>query len=121
MKFVAAGLVVALSYLLLVTENHAGDKADFTISEVMAKAQKSGLFKKVASGKADDDEKKELVKLYTALSQNSPPKGDEKEWKKLTSDMVKAAKAVASGDEKAGKTLQKLGGNCAGCHGKFKG
>jgi len=122
MKFVAAGFVAALSLVLVMTDNHAGekDKAKFTIAEVMAEAHKSGLMKKVAEGKAEAEEKTKLVELYTALSLNTPPKGEEKTWKQVTGDLVKAAKSAAKGDEKAAKSLLKLAA-CTGCHQKFKG
>jgi hypothetical protein len=120
MKFVAAGVVAALAFGVVLTENHAGEKAKYTIAEVMEKAHKSGLWKKVYQGKADQEEKDALLALYTALAQNTPPKGEEKEWKKVTGDMVKAAKAAASGDEKIAKTLEKLV-SCGMCHKKFKG
>ena len=120
MKFVAAGFVVAVAFVLALTENHAGEKAKYTTKEVMAEAHKGGLMKKVASLKADDEEKKKLVELYTALSQNDPPKEEsKKEWKQQTGDMLKAAKAAAKGDEEAAKSLLKLV-NCTACHKKFK-
>lgn len=119
MRFVAAGFVAFLSVVLVMTENHAGEKAKYTIAEVMAKAHKSKLFAKVAKGDASDDEKKTLVELYTALNKNTPPAGDEKKFKQITGDMLKAAKAAAEGDEKGGKLLLKLV-NCGGCHKMFK-
>lgn len=123
MKLVAAGLMAFLGLALVMSENQAGEKAKFTISEVMLKAHKGGLLKKVVSGKADDDEKKQLAELYTALSKNTPPKGDEKEFQKIATDMAKAAKVAAGDDEeaakKAAKTLLKIV-NCKVCHGKFK-
>lgn len=121
MKFVAAGVVAALAFVLALTENHAGEKkAKYTTKEVMAEAHKGGLMKKVADLKADDEEKKKLVELYTALSQNDPPKEEsKKDWKQQTGDMLKAAQLAADGDEKAAKSLLKLV-NCQNCHKKFK-
>ena len=120
MKFVVAGFVAALAFVLVLTENHAGEKAKYTTKEVMAEAHKGGLMKKVATLKADDDEKKKLVELYTALSQNDPPKDEsKKEWKKQTGDMLKAAKLAAEGDEKAAKSLLKLTA-CQACEVRFR-
>src|SRR5262245_25873772 len=84
-----------------------GGKPKYDISEVMQKAHKSGLYKKVATGKADADEKKQLVEYYTALSKNKPPMGDEAAWMKQTSKMLMLAKSAAEGDEKAAKELLK--------------
>jgi len=96
------------------------DKPKYTIKEVMKEAHKSGLYKKVASGKADKEEKEKLLELYTALSMNKPPKGDEKDWKERTDALVKAAKEAVDGDKGAGKDIQKAA-NCKGCHELHKG
>ncbi|MCI0681586.1 MAG: hypothetical protein L0Y71_05750 [Gemmataceae bacterium] len=105
---------------LLLGENNAGEKAKHTIPEVMAKAMKGGLCKKVATGKASDDEKKELVELFTSLTKNKPPMGDEKAWKKRTTALLEAAKKAAAGDAAGPKALGKLA-NCAACHKEHKG
>lgn len=101
---------------LLGGESQAGkDKAKHTIAQVMGKAMKGGLCAKVAGGKASDAEKAELVELFTSLSQNTPPKGDDKEWKAKTGALVEAAKKAAKGDAEAAASLKKLA-NCAACH-----
>ena len=121
MKFWIAGVVATLGLaLVMVASNDAGEKAKHTIPEVMAKAMKGGLCKKCANGEGSDEEKKQLVELFTALAANEPPKGEAKSWKAKTSALVSAAKAVAKGDEGAGKKL--LGAaNCAACHKAHKG
>jgi hypothetical protein len=118
MKFMVAGLAVTLGLVLCVNAPRAGDGT--TIKDVMKKAhnKKTGLLFKVAGGTASDDEKKELYKLYVALSKQKPPKGDEADWKERTGKMVSAAKAAET-DAKAAKTLTKLA-NCGACHGKHK-
>jgi hypothetical protein len=90
-------------------------KPKYTIKQVMETAHKEKLLNKVADGKADKDEKKELLELYVALSQNKPPKGTLKDWKKRTGAMVAAAKAVVAGKKGAEK---KLGAtvDCMACH-----
>jgi hypothetical protein len=94
----------------------AGEKKEpkYTIKEVMKKAHKDGLWKKVASGDAGKEDREELAELYVALSENKPPKGDEKDWKKKTSAMVKASKAAVKNAED-GKKLTKIV-NCGACH-----
>lgn len=122
MKFLVAGIVAALSLVLVVSgNNNAGEKkAKYTISQVMQKAMKGGLCKKVASGKASDEEKKQLAEMFAALAQNTPPKGDAAEWKKKAGALAAVAKKIAGGDEKAVKALGKLA-NCGACHSVFKG
>ena len=124
MRILVAG-VCGLAALLLLSagdDSQAGEKKDpkHTISEVMLKAHKSGLWKKVAGGKADADEKKVLLEYYTSLSQSKPPQGDEAAWKKQTARMLMLAKSIVDGDEKAGKVLLKTV-NCGACHKTFRG
>ena len=77
MKYLFAGVIAALSLALVMGENKAGEKkAKHTIAEVMQKAMKGGLCGKVAKGKASDEEKEQLVELFTSLSKNEPPKGE---------------------------------------------
>lgn len=122
MKYLFAGAIAALSLALLMGENKAGEKAKYTIPEVMKKAHagKGALMKKVAAGEASSDDKKTLVELYVALGQNEPPKGDAKEWKEKTTALLDAAKKAAKGDVDAAKSLPKLA-NCMACHKAHKG
>lgn len=115
MKVVVAGILVTLALLFAVAQqNDAGEgKAKYKIAEVMKKAMKGGLCAKVAGGKASDEEKKELVELFTALGQNTPPKGDAESWKAKTTALLEAAKA---GD---GAALKKAA-NCGACHSVHK-
>jgi hypothetical protein len=97
-------------------------KPKYTIEEVMEKAHqgKPSLFKQVVSGKADADQKKQLLELYAELAKNKPEKGELADWKKRTSSMVKAAKDVVANKEGADKELAKAV-NCKGCHQLHKG
>jgi hypothetical protein len=123
MKYVLGVAIAAVALILILGtgSNYAGGQKEpkHTIKEVMREAHKSGLYKKVATGKAGDDEKKELVELYTSLSLNKPPMGDESEWKEQTGKMLSAAKKAAKGDEKAAASVLKIV-NCGVCHKKFK-
>jgi hypothetical protein len=97
----------------------AKDKEPLAIKAIMKKAHtpaKKGeatLRDKVISGKATDDEKKELIALYTDLAANKCPKGDADDWKTRTAAILKAAKA----DD--GKELKKAS-DCKGCHSMHK-
>ena len=106
----------ALAFVTLVGLNLRAADDPKPIKEIMGKAHKDGLLKKVSSGKASDDEKKELLALYEDLAKNKPPMGDEADWKTRTEAMVKAAKAVVdTGDKKSETALGKTV-NCAACH-----
>lgn len=117
---VALVVVGGLALLWNLNSRAADDKKPAPIKEVMKTCMKGGLCKKVADGKASDEEKKKLVAMFEDLSKNKPPKGDEESWKKLTSALVDAAKACAEGKEGAGAALGKAA-NCAGCHKGHKG
>lgn len=110
-KMIAAvgGLVVVGAFAVAFA---ADDKEEsLTIKQVMGTAHKNGLMKKVKAGDASQDEKVELLKLYLALYDNDPPKGDAHSWKEKTSEVVvQAAKVVVGGDPSA------LEVNCGGCH-----
>jgi hypothetical protein len=114
------GGLALLGVLALTTDTTgAQEKPKYTIAEVMQKAHKSGLLKKVAAGKASPEEQKQLAEMYLALTQNKPPKGDEAAWKKKTEAMSALAKKVAAGDKEAHALLAKEV-NCGACHGAFK-
>jgi hypothetical protein len=112
MKQMFVGAVAILSVAFLLNAD-AQEKPKYSVKEVMQKAMKSGLCKKVASGKGSDAEKQELVELFTSLHQNKPKKGDSDNWKKMTDALLAAAK---SGDGKALATAA----NCAACHKEHK-
>lgn len=116
-------VVLALAFVAGLGFAVRGDDAPkHTTKEVMGKAMKgkNSLTNKVAGGKATDEEKKLLVELFTAMAANKPPKGDEESWKKLTGDLLTAAKDAAEGKEGAGANLKKAA-NCGACHEKHKG
>jgi hypothetical protein len=94
-------------------------KPKYKIKQVMKEAHKEGLLKKVASGKAEKEDKEKLLELYTALSLNKPPKGELEDWKDRTSKMVSLAKEVVEGKEGSEKTLAKTV-NCGACHSLHK-
>lgn len=109
------GAMCVFGLVLILDGNvEGGDKDKVTIKVVMQKAMKGGLCKKVASGEANEAEKKELVELFTALAKNEPPKGDAASWKEKTKALLDAAKA------NDGAALKKAA-DCAACHSEHKG
>jgi hypothetical protein len=92
----------------------ADEKPKYTIKEVMKEAMKGGLCKKVATGKATEEDKAKLVEMFKAMTQNKPPKGESESWKSKTDALLTAAK----GDD--GKALGKAA-NCMACHEVHKG
>lgn len=118
MRLVVSGVCAALLLAIVTSAGYQageGKEPKYSIEDVMKKAMKGGLCKKCASGKATEAEKKTLVAMFVALGQNTPPKGEKASWEKKTKALVDAAKAVAAGEEGAGKKLGKAA-NCAACH-----
>ena len=119
-KFFVACLIITFAWMVAAMSGLAQDKPKYTTKEVMQKAHKGGLMKKVSEGKATADEKKQLIEFYEALAANKPPKGDEAEWKVKTSAILAAARAAAEGDEAVAKKLSDTV-KCMECHQAHKG
>lgn len=98
-------------------EEQEGDEEEkkYTTNEVMKLAHKDGLLKKVATGEASGDEKKQLVVYYKAMAKNKPPVGEEESWKERTKLLIEAAEAAVKGEEDASERLLKAS-NCKACH-----
>ena len=95
-------------------------KPKYTVKEVMKKAMKEGLLKKVSSGRANDKEKLELLDLMVSLTENKPPKGEMASWNKFAANAALAAAKAAVGREDAAASLKMHAANCKGCHGAHK-
>jgi hypothetical protein len=97
-------------------------KPKYTIKEVMKKAHaaKDSILNKAKADKATKEELKELVVMYQSLEMRTPPRGEEKEWKKRTKALVDAANASVK-DEKKAKDLLTKAVNCKNCHDAHKG
>jgi len=119
MKILLAITFVIVPSLTLLQAD-APEKPKYTIKEVMKKAHKEKLLKKVLSGDAKQAEKTALLDLYLSLPENKPPKGDEKDWNKRTTEVVVAAARVVAERERSLARLKKAT-NCAACHKAHKG
>ncbi len=119
MAVLTLGLAASLGMFQAADE----DKPKYDIEEIMEKAHKppkNSLFVKVKSGKANEEQKKQLLELYQELAKNKPEKGDLKDWQKRTNALVKAAKDVVDGKEGATAELGKAA-NCGACHKVHRG
>lgn len=86
-----------------------------TIKKIMQLAHKSGLLKKVATGKATDEQLAELHRYYEAMPKLPPPKGEEESWQSKTEALAKASKAALDKEPDA-SALLKSATNCKACH-----
>jgi hypothetical protein len=99
----------------------AADDKPLEIEAIMEKAHKGrpSLFKTVVEGKGNKEQKEQLLKLYSDLGKNKPPKGSPDEWKKRCEVIVIAAKDVV--DEKPNSlAILKKAVSCADCHDAHK-
>jgi hypothetical protein len=114
--FVAVGATTAATGAWQEKTQDDGPKP---IGEIMEKAMKGGLAKKVASGKAEDKEKLELLNMLIDLVDQDPPKGDPMQWKMMAGKAMMDAAKVVVGREGAGEQLTQAI-NCKNCHDVFK-
>ncbi len=94
----------------------------YSIDEVMKKLHKpknDNVFSRVVAGKGTPEERKMVVEYYSALVDAKPEKGDVKDWQKVTTGIIAAAKAAEGGDAKALASL-KTAVNCKSCHDTFR-
>jgi mono/diheme cytochrome c family protein len=119
-KLLVASVIVAFGWVAVSMNSGAQDETKASIKEVMKVAMKGGLTKKVAEGKATEQEKKQLAGLFAALHSNKPPKGEQSSWDDKTKALVDAANDVLAGKAGAGEALGKAA-NCAACHSAHKG
>lgn len=101
----AAGTIVPLT----IAEDASATK------KAMKEAMKGGLCKKVASGEASSDEKKQLLELFTNMCKEAPAHGDVASWKEKAGALVTAAQSVVDGKEEGVAQLKKAA-NCKSCH-----
>jgi cytochrome c553 len=105
--------VVAVSGLVVGAADD--EKPKYTIKEVMKKAHKDGLMKKLSEGGGTKADAEELLDLYKALGKNKPPKGEPGSWEAKTKVLVDAAQKVVDDKPGAREELKKAA-NCAECH-----
>ena len=87
----------------------------YTLGQVMAQGMKSGLWQKVADGKATKEEQQKFEDMVTAMVKMKPPKGDVGDWTLKTTELVAATQAARAGKEGAGEQLKKAA-DCKACH-----
>lgn len=101
-------------------------KVELTIKDIMIKAHKPAeptesifLLKKVATGKATEEEAKQLHEFYEKLAKLKPTKGEQASWTAKTTALVAAAKAAVDKEE-GFKAKLRAASDCAACHSAHK-
>jgi len=97
-------------------------KQKLTIKQIMIKAHKPTmpdqsvfLLKKVATGKASQEEATELYDFYVKLAALTPAKGEKASWVAKTGALVAAAKSAVDKEE-GFKAKLRSASDCAACH-----
>ena len=92
-------------------------KPKYSVKEIMKEIHKGqdNIGKRAASGTASKEDIAKLAEYYESLPLNEPPKGEMASWKEKTAAMVKASKALKSGDAGAAEAY-KNAANCKACH-----
>ncbi len=116
---IALAVIVCGTGFAWVNENPSMPDEPKSIKAVMKEAMKNGLAKKVAEGKASDEEKMKVLNLLIDLVENEAPKGDATEWKMMAGTAMMNAAKVVVGREGAGEAFGKSI-DCKACHDKFK-
>src|SRR5262249_50614848 len=116
-RFAASALAAVAGLGVSWLGSSAQEKPKDAIKDVMQQAHKAGLLKTVLAAQANKEQREMLAEMYTALTQNKPPRGDEKSWKEKTEVLATAATALAkdANDKEAMNTLKKSI-NCMECH-----
>ncbi|MFO0960921.1 MAG: hypothetical protein U0800_26365 [Isosphaeraceae bacterium] len=117
-KWVVAGAMF-LGCVVAMTGLSLASPPDEATKKVMKDAMKSGLYKKVVSGKGSGEDKKELLDLFETLAKSKPAKGGEGDWKNKTGALLEAAKEAAE-DKPTASAKLKTAGDCKSCHDAHK-
>ncbi|MBM3839518.1 MAG: hypothetical protein FJ398_16415 [Verrucomicrobia bacterium] len=111
---VAAALVSTLSIQML---RAAAAKPKFTIKDVMQKLHKGddSVLRRVSDGHGTKEDLAKLVEYYESLPLCTPERGEKTSWNQKSTALLKAAKALKSGEAGALDGFKKAV-NCKACH-----
>ena len=119
MLIVTVCLLGSIAVAATAANNTVAAKPKHATKDVMKKALKGPLVKKVISGGASAEEKLALLDMMVSLAENKPKKGDAASWEAKTNALINAAARAAVGREGAAAALTKAQ-NCKACHSKHK-
>jgi hypothetical protein len=96
-------------------------KPKYTVKEVMKAIHKGedNIGKRAVKGVASREDIARLAEYYESLPLNEPPRGELAGWKEKTAALVKASRALKSGQPGA-VDLYKNAANCKACHNAHK-
>ena len=118
--FFACVLFGTMFAIVWAADNTASDDSPkYSIKDVMKKAHKEGLLKKIIKNEASDAQKLMLLDLYISLIENEPPQGEIDSWYEKSGRAVVAAAKVAVGRDGAVGELESAV-NCKSCHQSHK-
>lgn len=119
LKIISVSILSALAFAPLALAQ--GKKPKYTVKEVMKEVHKGedNIGKRAVKGAASKEDLAKMVEYYDSLPLNEPPRGEMASWKEKTGALVKAAKALKSGETGAAEAY-KNAANCKACHNAHK-
>ena len=97
------------------------DDPKYTVQQIMKAVYKGedSVHKRIIKGTATKEDLAKLVEYVSVLPQNDPPQGDADGWKKKTTALVDAAKAMQAAKDGALAQYTKTA-NCQACHSVYR-
>jgi hypothetical protein len=111
-------LTAVMGFLL---STRADDDPKYTVQVIMKVVFKGedSVHKRILKGSATKEDLAKLVEYISVLPQNDPPQGDPDGWKKKTTALLIAARALQAGENDALAQYAKAA-NCQACHSVYR-
>jgi cytochrome c556 len=119
-QFTSSVVILAVAMGFLVSAR-ADDDPKYSVQTIMKAVFKGedSVNKRILKGKASKEDLDKLVEYVSVLPQNDPPQGDPDGWKKKTTALLTAAKALQAGGGDALAQYTKAA-NCQACHSVYR-
>ena len=115
------GAVVVLTLVTGLAISARADDPKYTVEQIMKVVYKGedSVHKRIIKGTATKEDLAKLVEYVSVLPQNDPPQGDPDGWKKTTTTLVDAAKALQAARDGALAQYTRAA-NCQACHSVYR-
>jgi cytochrome c556 len=115
------GAAVILAFVVVMSVSARADDPKYTVQDIMKAVYKGqdSVHKRIIAGTASKEDLAKLVEYVSVLPQNDPPQGDPDGWKKKTTTLVDAVKALQAGKDGALAQYTKAA-NCQACHSVYR-
>ena len=120
-KHVTSAVLILTVVMGFLISARADDDPKYSVQAIMKAVFKGedSVNKRILKGNATKEDLDKLVEYVSALPQNDPPQGDPDGWKKKTTALLTAAKALQAGGNEALAQYTKAV-NCQACHSVYR-